>query len=70
MHARVTFAQVRPGELHETMGLLRDSLYPAFKQMEGFKGALLLTNPSTEKVGGITLMGSRIRRSPRDGNGC
>ena len=55
MHARVTFAQVRPGELHETMGLLRDSLYPAFKQMEGFKGALLLTNPSTEKVGGITL---------------
>jgi hypothetical protein len=37
MHARVTFAQVHPGELHETMGLLRDSLYPAFEQMEGFK---------------------------------
>ena len=55
MHARVTFAQVRPGELHETMGLLRDSLYPAFKEMEGFKGALLLTNSNTEKVGGITL---------------
>ena len=37
------------------MGLLRESLYPAFKQMKGFKSALLLTNPNTEKVGGITL---------------
>ena len=55
MYARVTFAQVRPGELHETMGLLGGSLYPAFKQMKGFKGALLLTNRRTEKVGGITL---------------
>ena len=55
MHARVTFAQVRPGELHETMGLLRDSLYPAFKQMQGFISALLLTNPETERVSGITL---------------
>ena len=55
MHARVTFAQVRPGELHETIVLLGESLYPALKQMEGFKGALLLTNPNTEKVGGITL---------------
>ena len=55
MHARVTFAQVRPGELHETIGLLRESLYPAFRLMNGFKGALLLTNSYTEKVGGITL---------------
>ena len=55
MHARVTFAQVRPGELHETMYLLGASLYPALKQMNGFKGALLLTNPNTEKVIGIAL---------------
>lgn len=55
MHARVTFAQVRPGELHETMHLLRESLYPALKQMKGFKSALLLTNPNTEKVIGIAL---------------
>ena len=55
MHARVTFAQVRPGELHETMGLLRESLFPALKQMKGFKGALLLTNPNTEKFIGIAL---------------
>jgi len=55
MHARVTFAQVRPGELHETMYLLRQSLYPALKQMKGFKGALLLTNPNMKKVIGIAL---------------
>ena len=55
MHARVTFAQVRSGELHETMGLLGESLYPALKQMKGFKGALMLANPHTEKVIGIAL---------------
>ena len=55
MHARVTFAQVRPGELHETMGLVEKSLYPALKQMKGFKGALVLTNPNTERFIGIAL---------------
>ena len=55
MHARVTFAQVRPGELHETLGLLGESLYPALKQMKGFKCALLLTNRNTERVVGIAV---------------
>ena len=55
MHARVTIAQVRPGELLETMYLLRESLYPALKQMNGFQGGLLLTNPNTEKVIGVAL---------------
>lgn len=53
LHARITNAQVRSGTLHEVMGLFMDSLYPSFKRMEGFKGALLLTNAST--VDGITL---------------
>lgn len=55
MYARVTLAQVRPGELQKTMGLLRDTLYPAFERMEGFEGAFLLANPAAEKVCGITL---------------
>ncbi len=55
MYARVTLAQVRPGELQKTMGLLRDTLYPAFELMEGFQGAFLLANPVAEKVCGITL---------------
>ena len=55
MYARVTFAQVRPGELQKTLGLLRDTLYPAFERMEGFEGALLLANPAAEKVCGITM---------------
>ena len=55
MYARVTLAQVRPGELQETMGLLRDTLYPAFERMEGFEGAILLANPAAEKVCGVTL---------------
>ena len=55
MYARVTFAQVRPGELRETTALLGESLYPSLRQMQGFNGALLLTNPETEKVIGIAL---------------
>ena len=55
MYARVTFAQVRPCELQKTLGLLRDTLYPAFERMEGFEGALLLANPAAEKVCGVTL---------------
>lgn len=55
MYARVTVAQVRPGELDETMSLLRESLYPALKQMKGFKSAFLLTNPNTEKIIAVAL---------------
>ncbi len=55
MYARVTLAQVRPGELKKTMGLLRDTLYPAFQRMPGFGGAFLLADPAAEKVCGVTL---------------
>lgn len=41
--------------MHETIGLLRDTLYPALKEMEGFEGAFLLTEPGSERVCGITL---------------
>ena len=55
MYARVTLARVRPGDLQETMGLLRDTLYAALERMTGFEGALLLANPAAEKLCGITL---------------
>ena len=45
------------------MGLLGESLYPALKQMKGFKGALLLTNPDTEKFFGD----HRSRHTPHSG---
>ena len=61
MYARVTFAQAQPGELHKTTGLLRDTLYPALKEMEGFEGAFLLTEPGSGRVCGITLWESEDR---------
>lgn len=61
MYARVTFAQVRPGELQKITGLLRDTLYPTFGRMAGFEGAFLLADPAAEKVCGITLWESEDR---------
>ena len=55
MYARVTFAQAQPGELQKTIGLLRDTLYPAFEAMEGFEGAYLLADPVAESVCAITM---------------
>ena len=74
MYARVTFAQAQPGKLHETIGLLRDTLYPALKEMEGFEGAFLLTEPGSERVCGITLWESedripRVTRTSVQGGG-
>ena len=55
MYARVTIAQVRPGEMDETVGLIPDSLYQTLKKRKGFKDALLLENKEAGKVMGITL---------------
>ena len=55
MYARVTIAQVRPGEMDETVGLIPESLYQAFKERKGFKGALLLANKDAGKALGISL---------------
>ena len=55
MYARVTFAEAPPGQLDETVGLVRETLYPALKEQPGFKGALLLANSDTRKIIGITM---------------
>ncbi len=53
-HARVAIAQVQPGRMDEMISILRDTNYPAYKQDQGFKGALLLTDPNTGK--GISIL--------------
>ena len=55
MYARVTTTQVQPEKTEETVSLFRDSVIPAAKQQQGFKGALLLTDPNTGKGVSITL---------------
>ena len=53
MYARVVTAQFKPGTFDEAVDLFRDSAMPEIKQQQGFKGALLLSDPNTGK--GITI---------------
>ncbi|MFQ6050638.1 MAG: antibiotic biosynthesis monooxygenase family protein [Candidatus Hydrothermarchaeota archaeon] len=55
MHARVVTVQIQPGKMEETISLYRDSVVPAAKQQQGFKGALLLTDSNTGKALSIVL---------------
>jgi heme-degrading monooxygenase HmoA len=55
MHARVVTVQSQPGKTEETVRIYRDSVMPVAGQQQGFKGALLLTDPHTGKGISITL---------------
>ena len=47
MHVRAFRGQVQPGKLEEAIKLFDNSIVPAARQQQGFKGSLLLTNPTT-----------------------
>jgi heme-degrading monooxygenase HmoA len=55
MYARVTTTQMQPGKTEEAIRIYRDSVVPAAKQQQGFKGAFLLTDPNTGKGVSISL---------------
>ena len=42
MHARVTFAQVKPEDIEDSARLFVEGIIPAARQEEGFRGALFL----------------------------
>ena len=50
MYARATTAQVQPGKMDELVKILLDSVLPAARQLKGYKGGLVLTNPDTGKA--------------------
>jgi heme-degrading monooxygenase HmoA len=55
MHARVVFFNVRVGKRDEAVSIFRNAVIPAAKQLKGFSGGLLLTDPATGKVISIGL---------------
>lgn len=55
MHTRVVSVQVKPDKMDEVVNIWRESVLPAAKQLQGFKGALLLTNRETGKGISLTL---------------
>ena len=54
MLASVANVQVHPDKTGEAQRIFRDSVIPAVKQQKGFKGALLLADPTTGK--GLSIM--------------
>ncbi len=55
MYARVVTVQTQPGKTEEAIRIYRDSVMPAAKQQQGFKGAFMLTDPNTGKGLSIAL---------------
>ena len=55
MHARVVSMEVLPMNVGEVVRIYRDSVVPAAKEEQGFKGALLLTDPYTGEGVSISL---------------
>jgi heme-degrading monooxygenase HmoA len=54
MHTRALSCQAHPGKLEDVIKLYHDSIVPAAKQQRGFKGATLLTDPTTGKILSLT----------------
>ncbi len=55
MYARVLTATVQPGRLEELVRAVHEAVLTPIKQRQGFKQALVLTDPSTNKVMAISL---------------
>ena len=49
MHASVNHIQIQPGRMKQAIGMFRDSVVPAASQQQGNRGAIILTDPNTDK---------------------
>lgn len=63
MYAIAITAQVHLDKIDEAASIFRDSVVPAYKQLHGFKSALLLIDPATGKSLGISLWESAADRA-------
>jgi heme-degrading monooxygenase HmoA len=55
MYARVTTLEAQPGKAEEIIRIYRDTVVPAAKELQGFKGAWLLTDLNGNRGISITL---------------
>lgn len=69
MYARVTIVQVIPGKLDETIGIYRDSVVPAARQLKGCQGVYLFTDRNTGKGISITLWETEADLAAGDNSG-
>ena len=55
MHAAVNHVQIQPGKMNEAIAIFRDSVVPASSQQQENRGAILLTDPNTNKAIAVAL---------------
>lgn len=55
MYARVNATEWNPEKVEQGMQLTEDTIIPAYQECKGFKGYILLTEPSGDKAMAITL---------------
>jgi len=57
--ARVVSVRIRHGSADEVARVYRERVVPAARAQPGFKGAILLTSPGTDKVVSVTFWESQ-----------
>jgi len=55
MYARVNATEWNPEKVEQGMRLTEDTIIPAYQECKGFRGYLLLTEPSGDKAMAVTL---------------
>lgn len=55
MHARVVSMEMLPMHVGEAVRIYQDRVVPAAREQEGFRGALMLTDPDTGEGLSISL---------------
>ena len=50
MHARMTFAQVKPEDIEDSARLFEEGILPAARDEEGFRGALFLVRDESTVI--------------------
>jgi hypothetical protein len=55
MYARVNATEWNPEKVEQGMQLTEDTIIPAYQKCQGFRGYILLTEPSGDKAMAITL---------------
>jgi heme-degrading monooxygenase HmoA len=69
MEARVVDLRILPTEAKEVVRIYRDSVLPAARRQQGFKGALLLTDDETGVGISISLWETEEDREEGEANG-
>lgn len=69
MYARVTITQILPGKMDDVIGIMRDSIAPAVKQVDGSKGIYLLTDRKMGKCIAIVLWETESAMMASETNG-